>query len=360
MVKYIPRAIQGRNLAMRRKLAMNKITKRRHCSVKQVYNAPTVESFVLGQLSLIWRPRELIRPAVLLAPAYFALNYTYFLSLDLTSISETMILSASTGLWTLLFSKILLNETFSRLKLLSVLISSVGLCLVTYNSHETAAPGPEGAQDASNSIAGDMLALLSAVSSGMYVVLLRALVPDEDRVHMPSLFGGIGLSAALLFLPLFPLLHFSGVEPFELPPSRSALAAVLLNALLSTVLPDMLLAKAVVMTSPLLATLGLSLMIPLSVIADYIQGLARVSPGFYAGTLAVFIGFQLESHAEAKLEEDEQMGDLASDLPDFHPRLSEHHLADDDSHIVAEEPESCSQIDVTPMTARTNVSYERR
>ena len=58
------------------------------------------------------------------------------------------------------------------------------------------------------------------------------------------------------------------------PPSRAAWVSVGLNALLSTALPAMLLAQAVVMTSPLLATLGLSLMIPLSVLADYARGLA--------------------------------------------------------------------------------------
>ena len=36
------------------------------------------------------------------------------------------------------------------------------------------------------------------------------------------------------------------------------------------------------------------------VIADYARGLAHVSPGFYAGTLLVFIGFQLESYTESK------------------------------------------------------------
>ena len=146
--------------------------------------------------------------------------------------------------------------------------------------------------------AGDLLALMSASASGIYVVLLRACVPDEESVHMPSLFGMIGLVSAVCFAPLFPLFHYSGVEEFELPPTRSALLAVLLNAVLSTVLPDMLLAQAVVMTSPLLATLGLSTMIPLSVVADYLRGLANLTPVFFMGTVMVFVGFQLENWAE--------------------------------------------------------------
>jgi len=266
-------------------------------------------------VSSVHKPASLLRPALLLAPAYFALNYTYFLSLDLTSVSETMILSASTGLWTLLFSRLVLREPVKRMKLLAVLVSGFGICLVTYCSTVSVVDKSQPSEhEATNSTAGNVLALLSAVSSGIYVVLLRALVPSEEEVHMPSLFGMIGLTASCCFAPLFPLLHFTGVEQFELPQSRSAVAALLLNAFLSTVLPDMLLAQAVVMTSPLLATLGLSLMIPLSVIADYARGLAHVSPGFYAGTLLVFVGFQLESFAETDSGEADERDGSGSDV----------------------------------------------
>mmetsp|Transcript_21764 Transcript_21764/g.49050 ORF Transcript_21764/g.49050 Transcript_21764/m.49050 type:complete len:87 (-) Transcript_21764:31-291(-) len=73
---------------------------------------------------------------------------------------------------------------------------------------------------------------------------------------------------------------------------------LLFSAATSTVVPDMLLAKAVVMTSPLIATLGLSLMIPLSVLVDYMRGLAHLSPQFFLGSIAVFIGFQMETLAD--------------------------------------------------------------
>ena len=66
--------------------------------------------------------------------------------------------------------------------------------------------------------------------------------PDEDLTLAVR-----SLSSALFPL-LFPLLHYSGIERFELPPSRQATLALLVNAATSTVLPDLLLAKAVMMT----------------------------------------------------------------------------------------------------------------
>lgn len=68
----------------------------------------------------------------------------------------------------------------------------------------------------STALAGDLLAVMSAAASGVYMVLLRVCVPNEEDIHMPSLFGMIGFVSAICFLPLFPILHFSGVEVFVL------------------------------------------------------------------------------------------------------------------------------------------------
>lgn len=276
------------------------------------------------QATSVGSPLHLLRPAMLLAPSYFCLNYTYFFSLDLTSVSSTMILSASTGVWTLLFSRILLGEKLTRLKLMTVCVSLLGMSLVVLSSHIAPSPtapsasaatashgssrGSQGStapaaaaeEEPDSGLTGDVLALMSAAASGVYMVLLPVCVPDAETVHMPSLFGMMGVVCTLALLPLFPLLHMGGVETFELPPSRSATISLLVNAATSTVLPDMLLAQAIMMTSPLVATLGLSLMIPLSVFADYVRGLANLTPQFFIGTLCVFIGFLLEIKAEEK------------------------------------------------------------
>ena len=284
----------------------------------------------------IGSPLQLLRPAMLLAPSYFCLNYTYFFSLDMTTVSSTMILSASTGVWTLLFSRLLLGETLTRLKLVTVSVSLLGMSLVVLSAHSSSAapaaatPGSAAAAAAAASktpqpaaaaaaaedtsgITGDVLALMSAAASGVYMVLLPVCVPEGEAVHMPSLFGMMGLVCTLVLLPLFPLLHYGGVEYFELPPTRSATLSLLVNAATSTVLPDMLLAKAIMMTSPLVATLGLSLMIPFSVFADYMRGLANLSPQFFIGTFAVFVGFVLETMGEAEEKVDDPEGVMAEE-----------------------------------------------
>ena len=139
------------------------------------------------QVSVINRPEELVRPALLLAPAYFAPNYTYFLSLDLTSVSETMILSASTGVWTLIFSRLVLKEAMTRIRMMVVVVSMAGMCLVTYASHAEAEAEQEkahhhpthqqqhaaAAATAAETSAGDLLAVMSAAASGIYLSLIH-------------------------------------------------------------------------------------------------------------------------------------------------------------------------------------------
>ena len=151
------------------------------------------------------------------------------------------------GIWTLLFSRLILNEPLTRIKLATVLISMAGMILVTFSSSE----GDADDEDAGDAAAGNAAALMSAAASGIYVVLLRACVPDEvrrtvttahpanatatttacararkhsddaddddgsprqARVHMPSLFGMIGAISAVATLPLFPLLHYANIE----------------------------------------------------------------------------------------------------------------------------------------------------
>ena len=52
-----------------------------------------------------------------------------------------------------------------------------GMILVTFSSSE----GDADDEDAGDAAAGNAAALMSAAASGIYVVLLRACVPDEVR-----------------------------------------------------------------------------------------------------------------------------------------------------------------------------------
>lgn len=68
-----------------------------------------------------------------------------------------------------------------------------------------------------NPLLGDSLALISAMFYALYVSLLKVWIRNESRVDMQLFFGFVGLFNTIALWPLGFVVHFLGVEPFELP-----------------------------------------------------------------------------------------------------------------------------------------------
>ena len=136
------------------------------------------------------------------------------------------------GVWTLIFGAMLRVEKFTIKKLIGVLASLAGIVLIssidiTGNQDKNRGSFPHKSH---REIAiGDILALTSAVMYGIYTTLMKKKIGDESRVDMPLFFGFVGLFNIITLLPGFFVLHFSGVERFELPPSKRILAIVLVS-----------------------------------------------------------------------------------------------------------------------------------
>ena len=79
-------------------------------------------------------------------------------------------------------------------------------------------------------VIGDILALLSSLFYAIYMVYLKVQIKDESRIDMQLFFGFVGLFGIFLYWPVVPLLHVLGVETFELPSTRQAMVAILINA----------------------------------------------------------------------------------------------------------------------------------
>jgi solute carrier family 35 protein F5 len=78
-------------------------------------------------------------------------------------------------------------------------------------------------------ILGNILALLSALFYAMYVILLKVRIKAEYRIDMQLFFGFVGLFNILACWPLGLILHLAGAEIFELPQTKQAVYAILIN-----------------------------------------------------------------------------------------------------------------------------------
>jgi solute carrier family 35 protein F5 len=106
----------------------------------------------------------------------------------------------------------------------------------------------------SDSAAGDMLGLTSACCYGVYTTLLKRWVDDDSRIDMLLFLGLLGVFNTLLAWPGILVLDRLKFEPFDWP-SWSVLGFLVLNGILS-VLSDYLWARSILITSPLMATIG--------------------------------------------------------------------------------------------------------
>lgn len=229
---------------------------------------------------------------------WFLANYFASACLEYTSVGSATILTSTSSIWTLIFCAITGVEGFSMKKLAGVTASLVGVVLISSvdlsgssNDNRGNFPHKTTAQIA----IGDAMAFFSAIIYGVYVTVMKRRVGNEDRVNMPLFFGLVGLFNVVFLWPGFFILHFTGIEKFELPPTSQVWTIIIANSVASF-FSDMAWAYAMLLTTPLVVTVGLSLTIPLSLIGEMIQYAQYSSWVYWVGAGIVFISFVFVNH----------------------------------------------------------------
>ena len=163
---------------------------------------------------------------------WFAANYFVAACLEYTTVASSTILTSTSSIFTLVFGAFIAVEQFTIKKLIGVLASLAGVVLISSvdisgESDENRGSFPH--KSPKQIAIGDALALASAVLYGFYTVMMKKRIRTEDRVNMPVFFGFVGAFNIILLWPGFFVLHFTGVETFEIPPTRRIWAIVLVS-----------------------------------------------------------------------------------------------------------------------------------
>ncbi|KJX96459.1 integral membrane protein [Zymoseptoria brevis] len=270
-------------------------------SAKDVLSAPSAPSH-LQPLNLA----EIFRLSLEFCILWFLANYFVAACLQYTSVASSTILTSTSSVFTLIFGAMFKVEIFTLRKLLGVIASLSGIILISLidfsgRSSDDKHRGDFPHKSTREIAIGDSLAFLSAIMYGLYAVFMKKRIADETRVDMPIFFGLVGVINVLILWPGLFVLHVTGVETFEMPPTAYVWTIIVCNSLGSLV-SDMAWAYAVLLTSPIVVTVGLSITIPLSLVAQIIINRQTVGPFYWVGACIVVASFLFVNHEEKKDE----------------------------------------------------------
>ncbi|KAL1606416.1 hypothetical protein SLS60_003819 [Paraconiothyrium brasiliense] len=238
---------------------------------------------------------------------WFLANYFAAACLEYTTVASSTILASTSSIWTLLCGSLMQVERFTLRKFIGVCASLTGVILISSVdvSGETDENRGSFPHKTPRELAiGDAMAFISAVLYGFYAVYMKKRIGDESKVNMPLFFGLVGTLNVFLLWPGMVILHLTGIETFQLPPTGKILTIVLVNSA-SSLVSDFCWAYSMLLTSPLIITVGLSLTIPLSLVGQMVLDKQYSSPLYWVGAAVMVLSFLFINHEDKK---DEEMG----------------------------------------------------
>lgn len=185
--------------------------------------------------------RETVKLSIEFCSLWFAANYFAAGCLEYTTVASATILTSTSSIWTLLFGALAGVEKFSVRKLVGVCASLAGIVLISTVDLSGATDENRGSfphKSTKQLAIGDAMAFFSAILYGFYTVLMKKRIGDESRVDVLLFFALVGFANIVLLWPGFIVLHFTGVETFELPSSARVWIVVIVSLFFPLILCD--------------------------------------------------------------------------------------------------------------------------
>uniref|UniRef100_A0A1I8H4W5 Solute carrier family 35 member F5 n=1 Tax=Macrostomum lignano TaxID=282301 RepID=A0A1I8H4W5_9PLAT len=243
---------------------------------------------------------EVAKLALLFCLVWFLGNWSYQEALNRSPAGVVNVVSTSSSLFTLILSSMFpsdVRDKFSLSKLLAVLLCSAGVAMISWSDLTVF-------HQHSHVPWGTAFALLGSLCYAIYLVMLKRKARSETALSFPMFFGFVGLFNALLLWPGFFVWN-----RFRLP-NNTDWGFLTLNGIVGTTLSELLWLWGCFLATSLLATLSLSLTIPLTMAADFLIDKVQYDWRFYCGSVPVFLSFVIVAFLSN------------SDDPDYDPALA--------------------------------------
>ena len=195
-----------------------------------------------------------IRTTAFVTCALTVAGGSWYVAVDMTTASDLTAIYNCSAFFAYAFAIPLLKEKLRASKIFAVAVAIIGVLVVAYgdtapSKHGSKSGGGAGGpnapdkEEASNRALGNIVIGIGSVLYGFYEVLYKKVAcppdgcsPGRGMIFANTFGSMIGLfTLSVLWIPL-PLLHYTGIEPFELPRGEAAwmmIISVLANATFS-------------------------------------------------------------------------------------------------------------------------------
>jgi len=253
---------------------------------------------------------ESIKLSGILGSMLFGMNYIFNASLAWTTQGTTTVLSTLSGPFCLIFSLFCLKEPIVWSKMIGIAIvfgSSVWIAWMDGRPAESEGISEDENYSFSNHLLGNIFAILAAFIYGWYSVLMKFWIKDDSRISMFLYLGLVGFWNVIGLWPLVFLLHHIGWETFQLPDNKKTICFLLMNGFIN-LLSEICWSRAILLVSPTIASVGLGLSVPLSLVADYVIYGTKRDFKYILGAVCVVVGFVLANlKMRQRLEQDSEL-----------------------------------------------------
>ena len=228
-------------------------------------------------------PQEVFILAFQISVIYYLYNVLGMSALKFTSALNQTVMGSTTSMFTLIIGVILKTEIFTIKKAICVIGSCLGVFLVSFSNTS----GGKGKFQPKNPVLGNTLALGAALMYAFYLLIMKLKCGTGDKTtNERRLFGYVGLITFVIGVPILYVVDLLEIEEFQFPPpNNTILASIFINGVFS-VISDYTSVLAMLLTSPLVVSLTLTSVIPITILIDY---LVLISTGNSVKTSFVYV-----------------------------------------------------------------------
>ncbi|QPG75332.1 hypothetical protein FOA43_002685 [Brettanomyces nanus] len=276
------------------------------------------DSILLEALSYQLSYYEILSVGAQVAIVYFISGACATTALKYTSASNQTILSTTSSLFTLMLGVLTHVERFSVAKLVAIVVSIIGICLITMEDSIKLKYSTSNLE-----ILGDLIALAGALAYSAFLIILRLKLGGQtDSQRDILVYVCLGICTILFVTPLLGIADLIGLEKFSFPPDRTTLLIILLCGFLNAV-SDYCASVASLLTSPLITSLSLSMAIPVSMLCDsFFFHTIHTSATYYLGIILIFSSFIFTSLSDQEDVINTAVKEAVSEAVNYNDALS--------------------------------------